>query len=74
MEELQMNGENLAIVILVSDAVSTEMHCMAPEGVMEQEQVCLAALASATSYRFARAGLELLDAMGSVVLVFEPAP
>ena len=53
---------------------STEMACLQPEGVMDQEQAFLAALASVTSYRLAGAGLELLDGAGNVVLSFEPAP
>jgi putative lipoprotein len=52
----------------------TEMACLEPAGVMDQEQAFLAALASTTSYRLAGAGLELLDGAGSVVLAFEPAP
>ena len=50
------------------------MACMDPEGVMEQDQAFLAALASAASYRLGGAQLELLDAMGSVILAFDPAP
>ena len=47
---------------------------MDPEGVMDQEQAFLVALASAASYRLAGARLELLDATGSVILAFEPPP
>jgi hypothetical protein len=48
------------------------MYCMDPEGVMDQEQAFLAALASAASYRHTEAQLELLDASGNVILAFEP--
>ena len=60
--------------ITISDVASTEMYCMDPEGVMDQEQAFLAVLASAASYRLAGARLELLDATGSVILAFEPPP
>jgi heat shock protein HslJ len=59
--------------ITISDVGRTEMYCMDPEGVMDQEQAFLAALASAASYRLAGARLELLDATGSVILAFEPS-
>jgi hypothetical protein len=45
---------------------------MEPEGVMDQEQAFLAALASVTGYRLAGERLELLDGAGETVLVFEP--
>jgi heat shock protein HslJ len=60
--------------ITISDVGSTEMYCMEPDGVMDQEQAFLAALASAAGYRLAGARLELLDATGSVILAFEPPP
>jgi heat shock protein HslJ len=60
--------------ITVSDVGSTEMYCMNPEGVMDQEEVFLAALTSAASYQLADARLELLDATGRVILAFEPPP
>ena len=49
----------------------TEMWCMEPEGVMDQEQAFLAALASVTSYRLAGERLELLDDTGQATLTFE---
>jgi heat shock protein HslJ len=60
--------------ISISNMAITEMACLNPEGVMEQDQAFLAALASAASYRLAGAQLELLDARGSVILAFAPAP
>jgi heat shock protein HslJ len=60
--------------IIISDVASTEMWCMEPEGVMDQEQAFLAALASAASYRIAGERLELLDGTGGVILIFEPRP
>ncbi|MGD8623555.1 MAG: META domain-containing protein [Anaerolineae bacterium] len=52
----------------------TEMACLEPEGVMDQEQAFLAALASVAGYRLDGAGLELLDGADNVVLAFESAP
>ena len=60
--------------ITISDVGSTEMWCMEPEGVMDQEQAFLAALASAASHRLSGERLELLDATGGVILTFEPRP
>jgi heat shock protein HslJ len=58
----------------MSDLANTEMWCMEPEGVMDQEQAFLAALASVASYRLADERLELLDGTGGVILIFEPKP
>jgi len=58
--------------VTIGDVGSTEMYCMDPEGVMDQEQAFLAVLASANSYRLAGTRLELLDATGGVILTFEP--
>jgi heat shock protein HslJ len=60
--------------ITITDVARTEMYCMDPEGVMDQEEALLAALTSAASYRLADARLEFLDATGSVILTFEPPP
>jgi heat shock protein HslJ len=60
--------------ITITDVAWTEMYCMDPEGVMDQEEAFLAALTSAASYRLADARLEFLDATGSVILTFEPPP
>ncbi|MGD8491109.1 MAG: META domain-containing protein [Anaerolineae bacterium] len=58
----------------IGDVAHTEMWCVEPEGVMDQEQAFLAALASVTGYRLAGGRLELLDESGSVILIFEPQP
>ena len=60
--------------ITITDVARTEMYCMDPEGVMDQEEAFVAALTSAASYRLADARLEFLDATGSVILTFEPPP
>jgi hypothetical protein len=56
----------------VGDVAVTEMWCMEPEGVMDQEQAFLDALASVASYRLAGDRLELLDETGEAILIFEP--
>jgi len=58
--------------ITIKDVARTEMYCADPEGVMDQEDAFLAALASAASYRLAGARLEIRDATDSIVLAFEP--
>jgi heat shock protein HslJ len=60
--------------ITISDVANTEMWCMEPEGVMDQERAFLAALASVASYRIAGERLELMDGTGGVILLFEPQP
>lgn len=60
--------------ITITDVGSTEIYCMDPEGVMDQEQAFLAALSSAASYRLTGTRIELLDGTGSVILVFGPPP
>jgi heat shock protein HslJ len=57
--------------ITIGDLAQTEMYCADPEGVMDQEQAFVTALASAAGYRLAGARLELLDSAGDVILVFE---
>jgi heat shock protein HslJ len=52
----------------------TEMYCMDPEGIMDQEVAILEALASVASYRLSGTRLEMLDGAGSVILAFEPPP
>ena len=60
--------------ITIRDVASTEMACMDPEGVMDQEQAFLAALRETTGYNLAGDRLEFLDATGSVRMEFESAP
>ena len=63
----EVDGDELTI----GTVAVTEMWCMEPEGVMDQEQAFLAALASVTSYRLAGERLELLDDTGQATLTFE---
>jgi heat shock protein HslJ len=60
--------------ISISGVAHTEMWCADPEGVMDQEQAFLAALASVASYRLAGERLELLDGTGNVLLTLAPQP
>jgi heat shock protein HslJ len=54
----------------VSDVYATEMACMEPEGIMDQEQVYLQLLNAVTRYRLDGDRLELYDESGSPALVF----
>lgn len=49
----------------------TEMACMEPEGVMEQESTYLETVRSATEVRLAQGQLEMMDESGDVVLRFK---
>lgn len=57
--------------LTIEEIISTMMACMEPEGVMDQEQAYLGALQGVESARMTGGQLELLDADGSVVLVFD---
>jgi peptidyl-Lys metalloendopeptidase len=48
----------------------TEMACLEPEGILDQEMVYLNALNTATSYRVDAGRLELYDEAGTQILVF----
>jgi heat shock protein HslJ len=54
----------------VSDLYATEMACMEPEGIMDQEQVYLQILNTVIRYRLDAGQLELYDGVGSPVLIF----
>jgi heat shock protein HslJ len=66
----EVSGDELSI----GAVAVTEMWCMEPEGVMDQEQAFLAALASVVDYRLAGERLVLLDETGGVILTFERQP
>lgn len=63
-----VSGEALSFGALVS----TQMACLAPAGVMDQEQAYLQALGQAAGYNLDADSLEILDDAGNVVLVFAP--
>ena len=60
-------GENS---LKVSGVFWTEMACLEPEGILEQEQAYLAALSAAARYKIDGGRLEILDERGTQTLVF----
>jgi heat shock protein HslJ len=58
--------------ITISDIGWTEMYCMNPEGVMDQEEAYLTVLESVASYRVGLGQLALYDEAGTQILVFDP--
>lgn len=63
--------------LTIREIGATEMFCMEPEGIMEQEQAFLTTLGTVRAYRLEGGQLEILDADGNVVLTFvapEPEP
>jgi peptidyl-Lys metalloendopeptidase len=54
----------------VSDLFWTEMGCLEPEGILEQEQAYLTTLSAAAKYQIGDGKLEILDETGAQVLVF----
>ncbi len=60
-------GENS---LNVDDVFSTEMGCLEPEGILEQEGAYLAALGAAATYQLAADRLEIFDEAGARILVF----
>ena len=57
--------------IPVGALAQTAMYCADLEGVIDQEQASVTALASTAGYRLAGARLALLDSAGDGILVFE---
>lgn len=55
----------------MTEIAITEMYCMEPDGVMDQETVYTKALMSAAAYRVVDDRLEIDNAAGETVLVFE---
>jgi heat shock protein HslJ len=64
--EYETDGDNISI----GPAGSTEMACLEPEGVMEQEQQYLAALATAATYKLEGLNMEMRTSEGSLVATF----
>ena len=54
----------------LSDVFWTEMGCLEPEGILEQEGLYLAALGAAARYQITADRLEIFDEAGVQVLVF----
>jgi heat shock protein HslJ len=62
----QAGGDSLS----VGDVFATEMGCMEPEGIMEQETAYLTALGTAATYQITADRLEMFDEAGAQILVF----
>jgi len=60
-------GENS---LSIGDVFSTEMGCLEPEGILEQETAYLTALSTAATYQITADQLEIFDKAGAQVLVF----
>ena len=56
----------------LSDLYWTEMGCMEPEGILEQEMAYLNSLNAVAGYRLNAGSLELYDEGGALTLVFGP--
>ena len=56
--------------IRIGTAAATEMACIEPEGVMEQEQQYLAALGTAAAYKIQGLSMEMRTSEGSLVVTF----
>jgi heat shock protein HslJ len=65
--EYETDGDNIGI----GTAGSTEMACLEPEGVMEQEQQYLAALQTAATYKIDGLNMEMRTSEGSLVAAFQ---
>jgi len=64
--EYETDGDNINI----GTAGSTEMACIEPEGLMEQEQQYLAALGTAATYKIEGLNMEMRTSEGSLVATF----
>jgi heat shock protein HslJ len=60
--------------ITIGDVGSTMMACAEPEGIMEQEQEYLAALATAATYRIQGNTLEMRTADDALAVIMQLAP
>ncbi len=67
--EYETDGDKIRI----GTAGSTEMACLEPEGVMEQEQQYLAALGTAATYKVEGLNMEMRTSEGSLVGTFQRA-
>jgi len=54
----------------ISDVFATEMGCLEPKGILEQEQAYLTALRAAARYQIVSDRLEIFDETGSQGLAF----
>jgi heat shock protein HslJ len=64
--QYSLSGESITI----SNLAQTEMACLDPEGVMDQETAFGMAMNSAASYTASESRLEIINSSGETVLVF----
>ena len=57
--------------LTISQTAVTAMLCLGPPGISEQEAAYMSALQAAAAYRVSDGKLEIINAAGAVVLVFE---
>jgi heat shock protein HslJ len=57
---------------MIDEVAVTVRLCLEPEGVMEQEAAYIEALLDAATYQIINDRLEIMDASGETLLVFEP--
>ncbi|MFC2029222.1 META domain-containing protein [Chloroflexota bacterium] len=62
----ETSGDSLTLV----DLYATEMGCLEPQGILEQEATYLSALRSAAGYQIEGDRLEILDGAGKEILVY----
>ena len=67
--QYEAQGENISI----ETAELTEMACLEPEGIMEQEQLYLAALETADTYKIEGVTMDMRTSEGSRVATFQRA-
>jgi heat shock protein HslJ len=65
--DYEIDGEKISI----GPAGATEMACLEPEGVMEQEQQYLAAIQTAATYKIEGLNMEMRTADGAMVATFQ---
>lgn len=63
----RLSGDKISF----SEIGMTEMYCLEPEGIMDQESAYLSALQQVVGYRVSAEKLNLLDASGGILMEFE---
>jgi heat shock protein HslJ len=66
----EISGDNLTVI----DLYATEMGCLEPAGILEQESAYLDALRNATTYEVNGGRLVILDETGAEILVYKASP
>ncbi|KQC04588.1 MAG: hypothetical protein APR53_09805 [Methanoculleus sp. SDB] len=68
--EYAAGGEGLSGDLSLGPVYATEMYCISPEGVMEQESIYLGMLSSVRTFRIEGGILRLSDGDGRILLIF----